>query len=43
MEVLSPPGGDGTELVVALCDLETYQCPRTVLCKEVAEQGLFAS
>jgi hypothetical protein len=38
IEVLSSQGDDCTELVVVLCDLETYQCPRTVLVKEVAEQ-----
>ena len=37
IEVLSPRGGDCTEPVLALCDLETYRCPRTVLVKEVAE------
>jgi hypothetical protein len=43
IEVLSPPGGDCTGLVGVLCDLETYQCPRTVLVKEGAERLALAS
>jgi hypothetical protein len=43
IEVLSPPGGDCTGLVGVLCDLETSQCPRTVLVKEGAERLALAS
>jgi hypothetical protein len=44
IEVLSRlQGGDCTRPLVALCDLETYWCPRTVLFKEGAERFPLAS
>ncbi len=35
--------GDCRESEAVLCGLETYRCPRTVLCKKEAERCPFAS